>query len=241
MSLMTKIILAISITLCLAEASFGQIDPDSLILINTIKHLVQNTDQDIHTDSLVLKSGPIFSKNLTHKYIRLSNDFGSYIQIFSEQDNFQEPLFATWIHWMNLINDSIFDINGDQVADFSIHWYPSSGCCLADIYDCYIYDIKTNQFSEKVEIPNPTFYPSQSLTFSMTYGHPGETEFIELKWSATTIDTLKIFEWNNRTHDYLIVTDFASDVKMDLREIPQSLKELYGFEWFMMRLENEEE
>jgi len=217
------------------------VDTDSLNVVETIYKLTRSQEANIENDSVTLLTGQVFSSLISHKYIRLSNFSGTYIYVYSEKDNYQEPIYSERLGWMNFVSDSIFDINGDKIIDLAIHWYPSSGCCLADIYDCYIYDEKTDQFSEKVEIPNPTFYPKRSLTFSMTYGHPGETEFYEFKWTKNKLDTLSSYEWNGRTHEHIILTDYKLGKKTDLNEIPNKLEVLYGFEWFMMRLKNVEE
>ncbi len=238
---MTRTLLTISIILGLAEFGFCQVDQDSLKTTVTITKLIQSQKENIKNDSLTLKEGHIFSNSINHKYIRLSNFSGTYIQVYSEKDEYEKPIFSERLGWMNFMSDSIFDINGDKVIDLAIHWYPSSGCCLADIYDCYLYDDNNDQFSKKVEIPNPTFYPNQFRTYSMTYGHPGQTEFYEFKWTKNKLDTLNSYEWNDRTHEHIILTDFKSGKKTDLNEIPKNLEGLYGFEWFIMRLKNEEE
>lgn len=238
---MTRILLTISILLGLTDFTFCQVDQDSLKTAERISKVVQSQKENVENDSLTFLMGQVFSNSINHKYIRLSNFSGTYIQVYSDKDNYENPIFSERLGWMNFVSDSIFDINGDKVTDLTIHWYPSSGCCLADIYDCYIYDEKTDQFSEKVEIPNPTFYPKSSLTFSMTYGHPGETEFYEFEWIKNTLDTLNSYKWNDRTHEHLILTDFKSGTKTNLDEIPIKLEDLYGFEWFIMRLKKEEE
>lgn len=238
---MTRILLTISILLGLTDFTFCQVDQDSLKTAERISKVIQSQKENVENDSLTFLTGQVFSNSINHKYIRLSNFSGTYIQVYSDKDNYDNPIFSERLGWMNFVSDSIFDINGDKVTDLTIHWYPSSGCCLAEIYDCYIYDEKTDQFSEKVEIPNPTFYPKSSLTFSMTYGHPGETEFYEFKWIKNTLDTLNSYKWNDRTHERLILTDFKSGSKTNLDEIPIKLEDLYGFEWFIMRLKNEEE
>ncbi|KAB1065278.1 hypothetical protein [Salibacter halophilus] len=209
--------------------------------MKTISNLIKNQKETVENDSLRFLSGHVFSKSINHKYIRLSNRSGTYIHVYSEQDQYTEPIFTARLHWMNFMKDSIFDINGDKIRDLAIHWYPSSGCCLADIYYCCIYDENTDHFSEKLEILNPTFYPDQFQTFSMTYGHPGETKFYEFKWTNNTLDTLKSYEWNDRSHNHIILTNFKTGTHTDLKNIPKNLPELYGFDWFMMRLNNEDE
>ena len=59
--------------------------------------------------------------------------------------------------------------------------------------------------------------------------------------ALSRMDTLNSYKWNDRIHEHLILTDFKSGSKTDLDEIPIKLEDLYGFEWFIMRLKNEEE
>lgn len=238
---MNKILLTISIFLGLTDFSLSQVEQDSLRTAKIISDLIQNQKEDVEKDSLTFLSGHLFSKSVNHKYIRISTRLKTYIHVYSEEDKYLEPIFTESVHRVSFVKDSIFDINGDRVIDLAIHWYPSSGCCLADIYDCYIYDEQTDKFSEKVEIPNPTFYPDQFQTYSMTYGQPGETEFFEFKWANNSLDTLKSYEWNDRNQSHIILTDFESATKTDLTEIPKKLEALYGYYWFVMKIKNEEE
>tara|TARA_R110002049_G_scaffold7173_2_gene42557 strand:+ start:319 stop:951 length:633 start_codon:yes stop_codon:yes gene_type:complete len=210
-------------------------------VLETISSFIRNQQENVKNDSLTFLTGYVFSNHITHKYIRVSNFSGTYVQVYSSNDNYRKPIFSVRLGWMSFVSDSIFDINGDKVIDLAIHWYPSSGCCLADIYDCYLYNQKIDQFSEKVEIPNPTFYPDRNLTFSMSYGHPGETEFREFKWTNNNLDTTKKYQWNDRTQDHIVLSNIKSGIKTELDEIPEEIKELNGIEWFMMRIKNEEE
>ena len=232
---MVRFLLTISITFGLIEVSFSQADIDSVLAVKTIKELIKGDKQMLENDSMSFVSGNIFSINTKHKYIRLLNYSGTYIQVYSERDNYSEPIFSERLGWMNYVSDSLFDINGDKIKDLAIHWYPSSGCCLADIYDCYIFNPKSNQFSSVIKIPNPTFFPDDSKTFSMSYGHPGETRYFELKWNKSKTDTLIIYEWKDRASNQFIVTNYASGEKTESKEPPEFLEKLYGFEWFMMK------
>lgn len=238
---MTKFLFTISFLLGLCNSTFSQDNLDSLKSINKILDLVNNQEHNIESDTLTFLSGNIFSKTSKHKFIRISMYSEALVQVFSEKDKYKIPIFSYSIYSMNFMSDSIFDINGDSSPDLSIHWYPSSGCCLADIFDCYVYNNNTDRFSKKIEIPNPTFYPESSTTFSMTYGHPGETEFIEYKWIGLKMDTLNIYEWNDRSHDHIIATNHIKGEKLKMQEPPKILEELYGFGWFMMKLKNQDE
>ncbi|UTW66690.1 hypothetical protein KFE94_00835 [bacterium SCSIO 12643] len=221
------------------NTSFSQSDQDSVNSTLSILKLIENESQDVDNDALTLMSGKVFSKSINHKYIRLSNFTGTYIHVYSEKDHYKSPILVVRIGNMSFVSDSIFDINGDQTIDLVIHWYPSSGCCLADIHDCYLYDSKTDTFSEKIEIPNPTFYPKKLKAFSMTYGPPGYTMYYEFMWCGSRLDTLRLFDWNDRTHGSLIITDYKTEQKSIMESMPQYLKILNGFEWFVAEIEIE--
>lgn len=227
-----RLTLTISLVIGLLPVLLGQADQDSLKSTRSIAQLIQSTDQNIENDSLTVLTGNLFSKSIKHKYIRVSNYTGTYIHVYTEKDSYKIPILVARIHPMSFVSDTIFDINGDKIPDLAIHWYPSSGCCLANIYNCFLYTEKMDFFSKKNEIPNATFYPQKKTTYSMTYGHPGETVFYELTWNNNKIDTLKSYQWNNRSQAYIVVTDFESTKKTTANHIPLCLKKLNGFEWF---------
>jgi hypothetical protein len=206
-----------------------------LIPVTGAEKIIETNALNIENDSVIYKAGKIFHTQIEHKYIRYSNHSGVYIRVYSKQDNYKKPILNTSLYWMNFVSDSIFDIDGDLTNDLALHWYPSSGCCLADIFNCYIYDKKKNSFRAKTEITNPTFYPKESKTYSMDYNHPGETNFYEIIWTKIGIDTLKSYAWKDNTQKNIVIYDFNTGKLIETGEMPAELKKLNGIEWFMMK------
>lgn len=215
--------------------SFGQrsIDADSLMVTKRIQVMLKTATPPIENDSLKFLKGEFFNAGITHKYIRYSTFSGVYIQIYSSQDNYKKPIFSDQIGPLNFVSDSLFDINGDKVTDLAIHWYPSSGCCLADVFDCYLYDQEKDVLSTKHELLNPTFYAERSEVYTMSYGRPGSTTFFRLNWNKHQADTTMSYSWNNVHHEYLSVKDFITGQKKKFKELPKELNGLYGIGWFL--------
>ena len=204
-----------------------------------MKTIVKTTKACVQTDSLTFVKGKIFSSELAHSYIRYTTDSGTYIQVYSQHDNYNLPILNYQIGTLNYMGDSIFDINGDQVKDLAIHWYPSSGCCLADAFDCFIYNNSQDSFFPKTEILNPTFFPEKGVTFSMDYNQPGLTKFYRLKWVDNSIDTLKSYSWKDQKQKIVIVKDLKNGRQTESHEVLDQLNMLYGFDWFMMKPKND--
>lgn len=223
--------------------SYAQSDfeEDSLKSEKIIRELLKTQKEMIHNDTITFTKGRLFQSNLQHKLIRYSNEGLTIIKVYSEKNNFKEPIFNYNILSINYISDSIFDINGDNDKDISIHWYPSSGCCLADIFDCYFYNKSTDSFSIKNKILNPTFYPKDSLVYSMDYKHPGETIFIKIKWEAFTQDTINTYSWNNKKQEYVIITNHKTGEIKKCIKFPNELIGLKGIDWFEMKNYNQSE
>jgi hypothetical protein len=231
-----KYYLATSLLLiCLTSLGQNDFQIDSLNAVRSIRNFIKSNNETTKNDSIYLKVGNVFQEAIIHKFIRLSNISGTYIQVYSVKDEFQEPIFSSYIHWINYVSDTIFDINGDNTLDLAILWSPAAGCCVRDIYNCFIYHKEIDSFGEEIEIFNPTFYPKDSVTFSMDYNHPGETMFYRLKWSGNNLDTLNSYSWNNKDQQFIIITDYKTGQITESLEIPRELNSLNGIDWFKMK------
>jgi hypothetical protein len=92
---------------------------------------------------------------------------------------------------MTYISDTLMDVDGDNYKDFLVHWYPSAGCCLADIYNVYLYQQQTGGFTKDYEFINPTFSPHEKVIRGLEYGHPGEAGLYKYKWNGFGVDTIE--------------------------------------------------
>lgn len=212
------------------------LNTDSIQMIHVCESLIANNFPIQNNDSLKVIKGNIFSKDIKHAIVRYDLRHIIFLNVYNLSNKEAEIELTYDISRMNFINDSIHDINGDSVFDLSIHWYPSSGCCLADIYDCFIYNENENSFI-KTEIINPIFKPDEKITHSMSYGHPGDTKIFTLKWNMLTPDTILTYFWkeNNtfwkeKIYDTLQIKN-KSNISY-VNEIPIKVKEMYFFDWF---------
>jgi len=157
--------------------SLAQPSNDSLIMEKVLSKVLEDGLKQVDNDSVQVARGNLFTNDVEHAYFKYEGRSGTYIKIFSLVKTQPRLIFSYDIGSMNFVSDSIFDINGNGIRDFVVHWYPSSGCCLAYAFDCYIYNDMTDKFSAQFHILNPTFRPENNTTFSMNYGQPGETMF----------------------------------------------------------------
>lgn len=219
---------------------YNAFQQDSISVHKLIRHTIAHQTENSISDTLTFLSGLLFTSTISHKFIQCTSYSGTYIEIFTEKDNYTSPIFQEKADRLNYTKDSIFDINGDSIPDIAILWYPSSGCCLANMYDCYLYDISTDAFSKKVEIINPMFTPRQARILSMTYDHPGYASYYEYQWNGAQLDTLKHFEWNDLNHEFIIETTMTTGSKSFLHEVPEVLKSHYAYDWFSEAVERRE-
>jgi hypothetical protein len=172
---------------------YDSLERDDIIRTNNIlKHIsdeiYNNSNYTITTDSFAVKSGNLFTTEIHHSHIHLQSSLGyDLIQITnSNKILFSEKYFNTYC------GDTIFDVNNDGFNDFLLKWYPSSGCCVANIFDVYIYNSNTDTFNYKIELINPTFIPNESMVICVGYGWPGEMKASKIDLSEHKADTIEI-------------------------------------------------
>lgn len=209
---------------------------DSLQMNRVCESIIANNFPIQNNDSLKVIKGNLFSKNIKHGVVMYALGPVIFLNVYNLSNKKAKIELTYEINQMNFITDSIHDINGDSVNDLSIHWYPSSGCCLADIYDCFIYNEIDNNFI-KTKIINPIFKPDERITHSMSYGHPGDTKIYTLKWNVLTTDTIMIYSWkeNNTFWKEKIYDTLQIKSKGNINyvnEIPVEIKEMYFIDWF---------
>jgi hypothetical protein len=108
---------------------------------------------------------------------------------------------------MTYIDDTAQDVNGDGYKDFVVHWYPSSGCCLAEMYNVYLYQSQEGDFTHDYQFINPTFFPKEKIIRGLEYGHPGEAGLYKYKWNGLQIDTIEfIYPCYNQKNKFVKMT-----------------------------------
>lgn len=152
-----------------------------------------STTQDNHPDHNVkveVKLGYLFSQRYKNLLIISMSNLETRIYIYSSYGiDFKQLISKKYSNYSFPIY-SIEDINDDGLKDFSINWYPASGCCRRNIYDLYLSTVDKN-FSREITLVNPTFYLQEKVIRGVTYGHPGLASLYKFKWNKQNLDTIE--------------------------------------------------
>lgn len=153
-----------------------------------------------------------------------------------EGDNFKNILHAEHGS-MTYISDTLADVNGDQLSDFLIHWYPASGCCRRNQYDVYLLR-KDGTFSESYSFINPTFFPKEKIIRGVLYGHQEEVGLYKYRWKENSIDTIEFIYKNPDKRNTFIRTkkmflfDTPEKDKIHLNTLPKEYQTIEDIDWF---------
>lgn len=197
----------------------------------------EDSSEEIKT---ALVMGNLFDENNKHLLIRRVTPAEVGLTIYSiEKNNFK--LIAERTEWkLNYLNDTIRDINGDSFNDYIVHTYPSSGCCLADVYHVYLYQQQTGAFTSPYKFLNPTFYPEEKTILGLTYDHPGKAGLYKFTWAGKQIDTIEyIYQLDPEKKTFLKTLKPTLNPNKDQGIILRSLPEEYmsldsiTLNWFM--------
>jgi len=138
-----------------------------------------------------LHLGNLFQNSRKHLLIRRKVPWGAVLDIYLLQDNKLNSVIQRIQSGMTYIDDTLRDVNGDKYKDFLVHWYPSAGCCLRDVFNVYLYQPQTGTFTKDYEFINPTFSPEEKIIRGLEYGHPGEAGLYKYKWNGLHVDTIE--------------------------------------------------
>jgi len=182
-----------------------------------------------------------FIKNEPQLIIRRLEPNNVHIDIYSKDGNKFKKVLSHKQWTLTYVNDTIRDINGDDLKDFVVNWYGATGCCLKAFSDIYLLRKDKKEFSKGFEFINPTFSPEEKIIRGVQYGHPGQTEIYKFKWNGETVDTLEYIyydtdEEGKKTGKIIISKKRAySKNKKDIKKlnsIPTEYKKIEGFDWF---------
>lgn len=188
---------------------------------------------DLTTEIII---GNFFSKDKKHLLIRRKGGGITYIDIYKKTNDKFELIKKDKHLTITHISDTIFDVNNDGFKDFLLHWYPSSGCCLANNYDVSIYDTKTGEFKIEYSFINPTFYPNEKLIRGFDYGQPNEVNLYKYKWKNNKIDTIEyVCPYEGSRGKYIktkkpLVRATSKD-GIVLKKIPFEYRKIKDFNW----------
>jgi hypothetical protein len=211
---------------------------DSTWVSNVFKTLKSNHFAIYNSDTVKIIKGFIFDPNIENVLVTYSYKGLIYLKGYSIlSDTIYKEILSDSFYQMGFINDTIQDINGDGIGELIVHWYPSSGCCLADVYQFYFYDKEKQVLIPNKEVLNMVFYEKSNIIYSMSYGHPGETSIYKLKWKGSDLDTLSRFFHNAKhTEDGFIPPNTLIKIEqgktVKISEYPSEIKELPYYEWF---------
>ena len=183
-----------------------------------------------------------FSKKQKHLIIKTYTNSDIYFDIFLIKNNTFLPVLKHIESNMTFTKDTIIDVNKDGKKDFLVNWYGSSGCCLKNFYNVYLYQKNNIEFSKSFEFINPTFSPNEKLIRGVCYGHPGETEMYKYKWNGINVDTIEYISYEKdvkgiKTGKIIqskkIIYDKPNSEIKKLNKIPKEYKSIYGYDWFI--------
>lgn len=167
--------------------------------------------------------------------IRRISQLGTHINIYTYTNKSFKLRLSHFQNGISYIRDTIFDVNGDGKNDFVVHWYPSAGCCLANIYDVYLQQKDT--FSKMYEFVNPYFSPTEKVIRGIEYGWPGHAGLYKFSWNGLKIDTIE-YIYNDLSHKgRFIKTNKPHNTPsakhgVILRKVPKEYLELEDIDWF---------
>src|SRR5688572_29725128 len=95
-------------------------------------------DDSSYTISIEITIADLFANNQKYFLLRRHVPWATYVDLYKISDRKSERVIVREQRGMTYVRDTIFDVNGDGLRDFLVHWYPSSGCCRRDIYNVYL-------------------------------------------------------------------------------------------------------
>ncbi|QHI37657.1 hypothetical protein IMCC3317_30380 [Kordia antarctica] len=202
-------------------------------------------EDSLSTVTIRISIGHLFSEKERHLLIARSDMGEIYHNIYVIKKNDIETVLENK-HWkITYISDTIQDINGDNLKDFVINGYGSSGCCLKAFSEVFILKKDNRSFSDRYHFINPTFSPKEHLIKGICYGHLGETEMYKYKWNEEAIDTIEFISFQKnklgektgniiRSNKRFWIEKGKKDIIVT--KIPKEYREIYGFDWFMGKI-----
>ena len=197
----------------------------------------------IYSDTLpisetIIKVGKFFDQQ---PYVVVNSTWEDrLIEVYKiEQNHTFRKKFSYISSWMEFAKDSIFDVNGDGINDLSITWSGTGALNYNPTY-IYLFDPKTETFSERYEFENADFFPKEQVVRGVETGFSGVVGLYKYKW----IDG----QWVAQEYIY---PDYISNGKYFIRtqkegpypsrkdgellhKIPEEYLGLKDLSWFLM-------
>lgn len=180
--------------------------------------------------------GNLFSPKSKHLLMRRYTDLECIIDVFIKENDTLKHLLTHTQDDLTFIGDTIFDVNGDNLKDFVVQWYPSSGCCRRNIQTVYLFQT-TEDFSEQFEFVNATFSPQEGIIRGVQYGHPHETGLYKFKWNGAEIDSIEFIYHDLKNKKGYIRTKKSTFGNENLegellKTLPKEYLNIQEIDWF---------
>jgi hypothetical protein len=195
-------------------------------------------DDSSYAINVDITIGRLFSDNQKYFLLRRYTAWSVNLDLFRIYEDSTKRLISMEQGGLTYSNDTIFDVNGDGLKDFVVHWYPASGCCRRDIYNVYLYLPDKGVFSKDYQFVNPTFYAEEKIIRGVGYGHPGEVGLYKYEWIGYEVKPIEYIY-----PDPLIKGQFIRTIKetyeptekdgVVLKIIPDEYKNIISFDWFI--------
>lgn len=181
--------------------------------------------------------GKLFKSNQKYLLLRRHVPWSTYIDLYKINGDKAEKLVEREQNGITYIRDTIFDVNGDGYKDFLVHSYPSSGCCIRNVYNVYLNQPSKGSFSQDYEFINPTFFAKEKTVRGVEYGHPGEVGLYKYKWNGLRIDTVEFIYPDINHRGKFIRTKkraYRPSEKdgVSLKSVPEEYRKIESYEWF---------
>ncbi len=186
-----------------------------------------------------IRTGYFFEPKKKHVIVEIHDNTDAYHYVFKAGNKSTKRILYHKEWLMTYVNDTIFDVNGDDIKDFCIKWYGSNGCCLKGFYNVYLFKSDENDFTKTFEFINPTFYPKEAIVRNVAYGQPGETEMYKYQWkNRFDIDTIESIYFNpdKKSKMKFVVEKHRrskAGKKTYFKTIPNEYKSVEAVDWFL--------
>ena len=232
-------------------------DIDSVKFEATLKNAVLNAQLKINNDTfydsytvneetiptqIELNFGTHFSPGIKHLILKATDPGLISIRIYKISDGKFVKVMNHQEGTITNVNDTIQDINGDELKDFIVNWYGSSGCCLKAFSEVFILQKDKKTFNPNIQFINPTFSPKEKVVQGVCYGFPGETEMYKFRFQGDQIDTEEYvsFERNQNRQKTGTILITNSRLHMDgvkvikrMMQVPEEYYNINGYDWFL--------
>jgi len=209
------------------------------IKANEFKKIIKTDSINFPEYVTEISIGYLFSDSKRHLVIKRKMNYAAKINVYSiGDDNSFKQIKYLDCAYLTYVDDSIYDINGDGFNDLSLHWQPTSGCCLANNYIVSLYDNDNDNFSVNFDFINPTFSPEEHIIRGFDYGEPKDISLYKYKWNGFKVDTIEYISHKLNSEDTYIkskklLLNVTEKDGVLIKQIPIEYQNINDFDWFI--------